>query len=205
MTKFFKRIRALVKESRGFTLIEMMTVMGILSVLSAITFPAVAGTTSFSRATTQTVDLTSVQQAVDRFTIDTGSDVPTLASLAGTTGGWQAGELPEAAPIGGDGSTSDAALVFTQEGIAGFDFSATFESGSTVNPFIGSYLRDRPKHDDEVITLDAGEESPTIRVNKRGENVYVKLKNTTAAPLSFLLWGLDSSGGVWVFVDRDFY
>ena len=205
MTKLFKRIRALVKESRGFTLIEMMTVMGILSVLSAITFPAITGTTSFSRATTQTVDLTSAQQSVDRFISDTGSFFPTLASLAGTTSAWQAGELPEAAPIGGDGSTVELAMLFTQEGIAGFDFTATFESGSTVKPFIGSYLRDLPKHDDEVVTLDAGEESPAFRVNKRGENVYIKLKNTTAAPLSFLLWGLDSSGTVWVFVDRDLY
>ena len=205
MTKFFKRIRALVKESRGFTLIEMMTVMGILSVLSAITFPAITGTTSFSRATTQTVDLTSAQQSVDRFISDTGSYFPTLASLAGTTSAWQAGEIPGAAPIGGDGSTSDAALVFTQEGIAGLDFSATYDVGSTVKHFIGDYLRDRPKHDDEVVTLAPGEESPAIRLNKRGENVYVKLKNTTTAPLSFQRWGLDSVGSVWVFVDRDFY
>ena len=129
MTKLFKRIRALVKENRGFTLIEMMTVMGILSVLSAITFPAVTGTTSFSRATTQTVDLTAAQQAVDRFDIDTNSSFPTLASLSGTVGAWQAGQLPEAAPTGGDGSSANQAKVFTQESIAGFDFGA-FDCGS---------------------------------------------------------------------------
>lgn len=55
------------KGSKGFTLVELMVVMGILAVLMAIVMPAVTGTKSVSVEGQVLSDAKSVQTAVDNF------------------------------------------------------------------------------------------------------------------------------------------
>lgn len=55
------------RKNDGFTLLELMVVMGILAVLAGTVFPAVSGTKSTGVATQAKTDAESVQKALDRF------------------------------------------------------------------------------------------------------------------------------------------
>lgn len=55
------------KGSRGFTLVELMVVMSIISVLMSVVFPAVTGTRSVSSGTQTAQDAQSVQSGLETF------------------------------------------------------------------------------------------------------------------------------------------
>lgn len=72
-------MKRLFHRSKGFTLVELMVVMTIMSILAAIVVPAVTGTTTAGRGTSMTADINTVQNAVERFV----GDHP-----KGNEGGW---------------------------------------------------------------------------------------------------------------------
>ena len=193
------------RRQRGFTLIELMSVMAILSVLSAVTFPAVSGSVTTSRATTQSVDISAVQRASDWFKSEAVTRYPSLGSPGGTSTTWLAGQIPEATSIGGDGSTPDSPIIFTQEAIAGIDFNAAVNANDELKRFSGNYVRSRPAHDSSIILLAPGDDSDVFHIQRRGRDVYVLLRNTTGDPITFGSWGLDINAEVWVFVDQNTY
>ncbi len=104
-------MKALFKQSKGFTLIELMVVMTILSVLAGIVVPAVTGTTTIGRGAALTSDIVTVQQAVDRFAGENtkGTD------KGWPTGEWDTGKTGEL-PTGGS-VPIDWGASFTQDGI----------------------------------------------------------------------------------------
>lgn len=57
-------------KSLGFTLIELMVVMTIMSILAAIVVPAVGGTTTAGRASVLNNDKQAIQGSVDRYVGD---------------------------------------------------------------------------------------------------------------------------------------
>ncbi|GEM_PF-1638243 len=95
-------MKKLFKQSKGFTLIELMVVMTILSVLAGIVVPAVTGTTTIGRGAALTSDIVTVQQAVDRFagenTKGTDKGWPT-GNFSGGAGDGSKGELPTAGSV----------------------------------------------------------------------------------------------------------
>ncbi len=190
---------------RGFTLVEMMAVTGILSVLSAVAFPAVVGTASVGKSTTQTVDITGVQRSFDHFKSGPGADYATFASLPGTVATWADGQLPTEPITTGDGKSLSTAMVFTQENIAGIDWSASNDIDGETTYFVGDYIRITPDHFDDVFTVGPGANSPVFRIKRLGQDFYVQLENTAATSIDFLRWGADYKGLVWVFVDQETY
>ena len=183
----------------------MIAVTGILSVLSAVAFPAVVGTTSIGKSTTQTVDITGVQRSFDHFKSGKGAQYATFASLSGTVNPWADGELPTEAVPPADGQTASTAVVYTQETIAGIDWAAQNVFDDETRDFVGDYIRIAPDHFDEVFTVGPGAQSPVFRIKRLGKDFYLRLANTTATSLDFLRWRADVKGLVWVFVDQDAY
>ena len=197
--------RRLLKRQRGFTLIELMSVMAILSVLSAVTFPAISGSVTAGRATTQSVDIATVQRSADLFKSQAVTRYPSAASPAGVDDSWQAGGLPPSAPAGGDGTAPDSPIVFTQDAIAAVDFDASVTLAEAHKRFSRDYLRSLPDHSQSVVDVAAGADSPVFLIRRRGKDLYVMLRNATNASISFSRWGFDRNAEVWIFVDQDSY
>ncbi len=189
---------------KGFTLIELMVVMAIMAVLAAIVVPSVTGTTTVSRKTAQPTDLGQIQTAVDRFNADDtdGSPYPTKVSLNGT--GSAAGKLPSGSGPTGSGNSTHP-YVFTQNDISGINFTsvATTETGSKV--FYPDYLRSLPKYNATTLTVNANSTSDNFTIRSGSNDVYIQLSNTTSSNLTFSLWNVDKTGGVWVFRNASDY
>lgn len=81
--------RMMKRGSKGFTLVELMVVMSILAVLSAIVVPAVTGTKTIGNSTQLKSDLQNVQTAVNKYTTDSTTEAsPETAFSDSTVGGW---------------------------------------------------------------------------------------------------------------------
>ena len=190
--------------SQGFTLVELMVVLAIVGVLTAIVFPAVTGATTRGKNTAQAQDINAVQTGVDRHNSEDedGSSWPTDEALDANS--WAIGELPTGTGPTGSGTESDP-YVFTEVDIAGMDFvSAAFtEDGDKT--FFPDFLRTLPDHNSDTITVAGVDVSATFRINKGSVDTYALLSNTTSGTLIFSVWGLDNSGGVWSFIDQDSY
>ncbi len=183
---------------RGFTLVELLIVVAILGVLAAVVIPTFTGVTSQSRASSQTTDINSVQAAVDRFNADAESSWPSEANLD-VPALWDAGEVPTEDKTGA--GTSGDPYVFDHDTIAGVDWTAVTGT-KTFNP---DYIRTKPKHADETITVADTASSAVFEIKKNNETVYVQLTNTSGGSLNLPTWGIDKDGSVWVFVNGESY
>ena len=205
MSIMWRAIKArLRKRQKGFTLIELMTVMAILSVLSAVTFPAISGGVTAGKATTQSVDISSIQRASDWFKSEAVDHFPSEAAAAGVSGGWSAGNLPELDPVGTGGTATDP-IVFDEDTVAGIDFNAVTTVNGKAKKFRGDYLRSIPDHGTETIVLGPGESSAIFKVKRRGEDVYVQLVTGAAVAVAFNAWGMVRNGEIWSFIDQEDY
>jgi len=73
------------KSEKGFTLIELLVVVAILGVLSGIALPRVLGALSTARTNADLANTALVQQAVERYILDTGNwpiNPPSSATVA---------------------------------------------------------------------------------------------------------------------------
>ncbi len=189
---------------RGFTLVEMLAVLAILSILSGLVFPTVAGTTSTGRRSQQTTDMKEVESAVGRWNSDF-SDFPTEADL-NPAALWAAGALPTSATTGtGDtpGTTPSTPLTFSESAIAKIKFNDTdTKDGATVT-FNRDYLSKSPDHaaDSNLTVTTTGS---TFTLKKSGDDLYVKLVASATTKL-FPVWGLDSKSQAYVFVNASTY
>lgn len=205
MVRVMRAVWTRLRRQRGFTLIELMAVMAILSGLSAITFPAISGSVTVSKGTTQSVDMASAQRAVDWFHSEAVTLYPTEPAPDGATTPWATGGLPQGSATGGTGVTAATPIIFTQNDIAGIDFQAQVLVNGTTKTFNGDYLRGLPRHAGETLLLQAGEDSPVFHIKRRGADTFVLLRNTGSVATVFHLWGLDKASEVWLFVDRIAY
>lgn len=210
----------LVRSKKGFTLVELMVVMTIMSILAAIVVPGVTGSGTVARQTSESEDINNVQGAVDRFTIDDsdGSPWPTQVNLTGVSTAWDAGKLPTGVAPGslltsigtpGEGTGTEAApYIFDQNMLAGIDWVSAATVWGVDKKFYPDYARNKPRHATETITpaIAADGDSDTIAVQQKGNVVYMKLHNSSATdPVNFPKWAVDKTGTVWVFVGKDSY
>ena len=205
-------MKHLFRKSHGFTLVELMVVMTIMSIMAAIVVPAVTGTTTVGRGTTMTADIKTVQDAVERFV----GDHP-----QGTNGGWptSSGILPLAADVDVPLHWG-ATFVSKDDGVtvkvfaAGANLSGPTPNLATYDPSTGSYLRTAIPHAGAFRTTnkttgtvtDATLSIPVISVGTSAKNITVssipvstppgwtKLDATT--PLTYPVWRIDSTGKV---------
>lgn len=205
MARFMRAVWTRLRRQRGFTLIELMAVMAILSGLSAITFPAISGSVTVSKATTQSVDTASTQRAVDWFHSEAVTLYPSQPASSGVITPWATGGLPQGSATGGTGATAATPIIFTQDDIAGIDFQAQVLLNGVTKTFNGDYLRGLPRHAGETLLVQAGEDSPVFHIQRRGADTFVQLRNTASVATVFHLWGLDKASEVWLFVDQLVY
>lgn len=163
-------METILRKSRGFTLIELMVVMTILSVLAGIVVPAVTGTTTVGRGTALMSDTVTVQQAVDRF----AGDNPTGVEKGWPTAG---GTLPS----------------ITAGGSVPLDWGSSFKDTKTgeTRVFLIHYLRGSVTHsgatrDKDISTLEVIK--PTdVNTTTHGVltdgNVAVTLTSLTGEPV----------------------
>ena len=78
------------KGSSGFTLIEIMLVVVIISILAAMVVPRLAGRTEEARRKRAAVDVANIENAVGLYELDTGKYPSQLADLFHAPG-----DLPE--------------------------------------------------------------------------------------------------------------
>ena len=192
-----------------------MIVMAILAVMAAVVFPSVTGTTTTSRVTGQSTDISAVGTGVDRFNADDtdGSAWPTEANLnADTVPGstaWLAGKLPASSSGATGTGTSADPYIFNQNDIARIKWDSQATTTGGTKAFYPDYLKNKPDYtaDTDTISLAFSVSSSTFKIRKAGSDVYVKLKNanTAGAAVLFTKWGLDKYGQVWVFVDAEAY
>lgn len=213
-------MKIMFKQSKGFTLIELMVVMTILSVLAGIVVPAVTGTTTAGRGTTMTADVNTVQNAVERFVGD---------NPRGSAAGWPTndGTLPTVTkPI-----HWAASFVDKSDNVSIKTFGAgPVKAGASTDAKIGSsYLRTAIPHagatraaDDKtsvltdaltfVLTVTAAASAPNITlvntVVATTSAVGYKIDgtdDTTPNAGHYPVWRIDSTGKVYVNLNASEY
>ena len=75
----------MMKDQKGFTLVELLTTMGILATLAAIVVPAVGGTAEATRSAQVQQGAATVQDAVNEFFTDQTQGELLSATLVGVT------------------------------------------------------------------------------------------------------------------------
>ncbi|MGF7397052.1 type II secretion system protein [Thermoanaerobacterium thermosaccharolyticum] len=66
-------VKALNKDEKGFTLIELIVVIAILGILAAIAVPRVTGSLNNAKNNANNANLQIVQEAVERYNAEKGS------------------------------------------------------------------------------------------------------------------------------------
>ena len=80
-----KRIQTLRSSEKGFTLVELLVVVTILGVLSAVAVIAIGGSGTDSKQAACKADVATVQAAADAFAAKTGVAPANVAALTGAT------------------------------------------------------------------------------------------------------------------------
>lgn len=74
-------VKALNKDEKGFTLIELIVVIAILGILAAIAVPRVTGSLNNAKNNANNANLQIVQEAVERYYADNGNYPQNLNAL----------------------------------------------------------------------------------------------------------------------------
>ncbi|MBF8264689.1 MAG: hypothetical protein HW384_553 [Dehalococcoidia bacterium] len=214
-------MKIMFKQSKGFTLIELMVVMTILSVLAGIVVPAVTGTTTAGRGTTMTADVNTVQNAVERFV----GDHP-----KGNNGGWPThnGVVPStgSVPIVWGASFVDKTDGISVRTFAPFTLAQAASPNTPVPAAIAgassTYIRTALPHaaatrgdltqvdgkytgtlidGSQVITVTASGSKPNMTVATTYADTNTTgwtITDDIAAPTFYPVWRVDSTGKVFV-------
>ena len=182
------------KKQRGFTLVEMMVVMAIISVLAAVVFPAVSGVGTTSHNARQVEDVKTVQGGVDRFNADSG-----YWSTGTAGGGATTGVLP--------GSALVTAGVLTGM-IKGVTFDKTYTAPDPDKTFVPDYVRSNPLYYNVTATVatDGTTSADKLLTGKTYKNSSGTDWTIGGADITLTsVWLVDSTGKVYVVKDPAAY
>lgn len=105
-------IRKVIKNERGFTLIELMVVIVIIGIIAALVVPKVTNVLGSAKEETDKANLQTLQTAVERVYAKTGS-YPTSSNLESTLENGYIKEFPSD-PQGGTYSIKNDGTVYCQ-------------------------------------------------------------------------------------------
>jgi prepilin-type N-terminal cleavage/methylation domain-containing protein len=71
---------------RGFTLVEMLVVIGIIVVLVALLIPAAANAISSARNTTMAIEIAELEKAIAKYKLEKGDYPPSMGEIDPATG-----------------------------------------------------------------------------------------------------------------------
>jgi prepilin-type N-terminal cleavage/methylation domain-containing protein len=130
--------RLIIRRS-GFTLVELLTVVILVSVLASIAIPKFSNTPLRSREANLKHNLKLIREAEDRCEADTGLVVPitALASRTAPSTGWPRG------PMG---------VLWYPKSLKASDWRGPYLSSIPVNPFSGN----------ATVTINSTTHSPTV-------------------------------------------
>ncbi|MFU0783419.1 MAG: Prepilin-type cleavage/methylation domain-containing protein [Thermoanaerobacterium thermosaccharolyticum] len=74
-------VKALNKDEKGFTLIELIVVIAILGILAAIAVPRVTGSLNKAKENADIANLKIIQDAVERYNVENGGYPESLQTL----------------------------------------------------------------------------------------------------------------------------
>lgn len=197
MTKHI--LRRLRGHEKGFTLVEMMVVMAIVSVLAAIVFPAVSGVGTTSHTTRQAEDVRIVQGGIDRFNAESGYWPTGTAD-----GGSNDGILPTTALVPG---------AVTSAMIKGITFNKQYDVSPTVTKtLVPDYVRSNPLYYNDTNTM-ATDDTADTKLLKSGKTYATSGGNWTIGASDIDLsgadfgsiWVVDSTGRAYVIKDHTVY
>lgn len=172
-------MKSLLKVSKGFTLIELMVVMTIMSVLAAIVVPQVTGTVTSGKSTVKKNDLQAVQSAVDRYNADHSSSYYPVDTNGAAAPSSTAYEVKLS--VGG-------ADVYLKDIVWDAALSAT----SGAKKLVPDYLKSKPSRNGDVI------EDTTTSIKIEDTTYTVAFK---AGVTSMGIWAVDGNGKVWLLLD----
>ena len=189
-----KIVHGLRRRERGFTLVEMMVVMAIISVLAAVVFPAVSGVGTTSHAARQVEDVKTVQGGVDRFNADSG-----YWSTGTAGGGSTDGTLP------GTGLVTAGVLTGMIKGVV---FDKTYTAASVTKTFIPDYVRSNPLYYNatDTVATDGTTDATKLLTGKTYKNSSGTDWTIGGADITLTsVWVVDSTGKVYVIKDPSAY
>ncbi len=94
-------MKRLLKDNKGFTLIEIMVVLIIIGLLAGIVVPKLMGRTEEAKRTKTTVEIKNLESAIDLYKLDSGSYPTTDQGLQALVEKPAIGEIPKKWKEGG--------------------------------------------------------------------------------------------------------
>lgn len=174
-------MKKLFKNSKGFTLIELMVVITIMSILAGIVVPQVTGSVTTGKGVGSKSNLQNIQQAVDRYAGDNKDLYPIDTSGA-------------AAPALGT-----AELTLVAGGNTFYLRDIVWDAAAGTKKFVPDYLHTKPSQSGDTIgdvlsgaTTELASGTGTITINGTAYTVTF-----ASATTKYGVWAIDQHGTVW--------
>jgi prepilin-type N-terminal cleavage/methylation domain-containing protein len=210
------RHRSFARE-RGFTLLELTTVVTIVTLLATIIAVAASGATTSAKSSAKDGDLKDVETAVSRYEGDNTGSLPITESSTPTTGladtngdGVIRIKLDSGAVNPADFSVTEDVTCGSGSGTIAAAIDTCFGTIDFAGALVPGYLRGLPKHAADVIsfTIANSTTAPDFTVtgaDLKGNTIEVFSDAAVTSTDGLKAWNVDKDHNIFVLVADDSY